>query len=107
MSTSPQTRNFNAWINLMPGTPPQLIVVGEVETPSSNNQPKLSVSVGTAPARTLHLDLTIFNTGGIGTPAFEYHDVRHDQPASQGEFEKVVIFWDGDVLVDLVVTEVH
>ena len=107
MSQPPTTRDFSAWINLVPGAPSKLIVVGEVETPASNQKPHLSVSAGSPPARTLHLDLSIRNTGGIGTPAFQFWPARHEQSAAKGEYASVVIFWNGEEHIRLPVTEAH
>ncbi|MEJ8561136.1 hypothetical protein QTO30_07795 [Yoonia sp. GPGPB17] len=107
MSQPPKTRSFAAWINLMPGSQPTLIVAGEVETSASNNKPVLKRSSGDAPAGTLQLDLTIRNTGGIGTQAFQFWPVRYDQAASRGAFSDVVILWDGEEIMTLPVSEVQ
>lgn len=107
MSQPPRTRNFSSWINLMPGSPPTLHVVGEVETPSSNQVPALTVSDDSPSSGTLHLDLSIHNTGGIGTPAFQFRNVRFEQPSSAGQYTSVVIFWNGEELMHLPVTSAH
>lgn len=107
MSQPPRIRNFNSWINLMPGTPTQLFVTGKVETPASNKQPRLVVSANTPPNGVLHLDLSIQDTGGVGTQAFQFWPVRHEQPASQGQYTEASIFWDGEELTRLNVSEVH
>lgn len=108
MSQPPNTREFSAWINLMPGAPSKIIVVGEVETSASNKQPSLSVSDRNSPgSSTLHLDLSIHSTGGIGTQAFQYWPARYERPAPQGEFTCVVICWDdGEELIRVPVSEV-
>ena len=105
MSKPPRTRKLAAWINLMPGAPSELIVVGEVETSAGNKKPGLSVSAGSPPAGALHLDLSIHDTGGFGTLAFQFWPVRHEQPAVEDQYKHVVIFWNDAELVRLPVTE--
>ena len=107
MSQPPRTRDFAAWINLMPGSQPTLFVKGEVETSASNNQPMLMQSSGVVPAGTLRLELTIQNTGGIGTQAFQFWPTRYDQAASRGAYSRVVILWDGEEIMTLPVSEVQ
>ena len=108
MSLPPETRSFSAVINLQPPGPSQLIVTGDVETPSSADLPHLSPNDAPRnPASTLELDLTIRNSGGIGTPAFEFHPVRFEAPAVAAQYKHVVILWCGSVLLRLDVDEVH
>lgn len=99
MSTPPNTQNFSAWINLQPPGPSKLIVIGEVETPSSADIPVLTETDDPRnPSTTLELDLTIRNTGGIGTPAIEFQPVRFEKSASAGQYEKVLILWQGSII---------
>ncbi|GAA6177665.1 hypothetical protein [Sulfitobacter pacificus] len=107
MSHPPRTRNFKAWANLMPGAPSRLIVVGEVETPASNHKPHLSPSSVSNPQGRLLLDLSINDTGGIGTQAFQFWPARYESPAGQGEYNEVVILWQGSPLMKLPVSEAH
>lgn len=105
--SAPNIRNFDAWINLQPPGPFELIVVGEVETKSSADIPVLTPDDDGGAGKTLRLVLTIKNTGGIGTQAFQYRDARHEQQAQQGEFTQVDILWLGVVIATLPVREVH
>lgn len=107
MSQPPETRNFNSWINLMPGAPTQLFVTGEVETPASNKQPRLTVSSNNPPNGVLLLDLSIQDTGNLGTQAFQFWPVRYEQPAARGQYTQVAIFWAGEELMRLDVSEVN
>lgn len=107
MSQPPRTRDFNSWINLMPGAPTQLFVTGEVETSASNMQPRLAVSSSTPPNGVLHLDLSIQDSGNNGTQAFQFWPVRHEQPAARGQYTEVALFWAGEELMRLDVSEVQ
>ena len=108
MSNPPNTKNFRAWINLMPGSPSKLIVVGEVETSASNKKPVLTRAIpqGTV-SQVLILDLHIASQGGIGTQAFQFWPVRHEEDANKGQFTQVSIRWDGEPLMNLKVSEAH
>lgn len=106
--TCPNTKDFTAWINLMPGSKPKLIVIGKVETNAGNLQPKLTevVPQGINP-QILLLNLTIVDTGEIGTEDINYRDVRFEAPANKGQFSNVEVRFEGDLCVTMVVTEAH
>lgn len=108
MSTPPRLRGFAAWINLMPGQPSKLIVTGEVETPDSAHLPRLERNDGPlTTGTTLALDLTIHASGGIGSPAFDFRDARYEAPATQGQYQTVLLLWEGKPINRLNVTEAH
>ena len=108
MSTPPNTQDFSAWINLQPPGPSNLIVTGEVETPSSTEVPILSETDDPRnPPTTLELDLTIRNSGGIGTPAFEFRPVRFEKPAAAGQYDQILVLWQGSVILSTNVSEAH
>lgn len=96
--TCPKTQNFSAWINVMPGSEHKLIVVGEVETTAGNLQPKLAMAVpqGINPSILL-LNLTIEETGDVGTKDIAFRDVRFEMPASEGQYTSVSILHEGTV----------
>ena len=108
MSDAPKTRGFEAWINLQPPGPFNLIVKGEVETRAGNILPRLTRAVpqGIVPTQ-LILDLSIEDTGGVGTQAFDYRPVRYEEQAEAGDFDSVAIRWGGDIIETLKVNEVH
>ena len=108
MSTPPRTKDFSAWINLQPPGPSNLVVTGEVETPSSTDIPVLTETEDPRnPPTTLELDLTIRNSGGIGTPAFEFQSARFEKPASKSEYDRVLILWQGSIINSVDVGEVN
>ncbi|WP_390912434.1 hypothetical protein [Pseudosulfitobacter sp. SM2401] len=108
MKNPPPIRDFSAWVNLQRPGPFKIIVTGEVETKSSADLPHLSPNAAPrTSSSTLELDLSIRNTGGIGTQAFQYHDARFEGPANSGQYTKVLILWQGDILCELDVSEAH
>lgn len=106
MSSCPKTREFSAWINLMPGSDPKLIVAGQVETSASNMHPKLMETIpqGINP-QILLLTLTIEETGDLGTQNIAYRPARFDKPAERGQYSQVEISFDGESCLTLDVTE--
>lgn len=102
----PKTREFSAWINLMPGSDPKLIVTGKVETNASNMHPKLKEAVpqGINP-HVLLLTLTIDQTGDLGTQDISYRPARFEKPAERGQYTQVQISFDGESCLTLDVTE--
>ncbi len=103
-----KTKDWSAWINLMPGTEHKLIVVGKVETNASNLVPVLREAVpqGINP-EILILDLTIEDNGSIGTPAVGFRSARFEKPAEKGQYESVVIRHEGEIIETIPVTEAH
>ena len=95
---TPNTRNWSAWIDLQPPGPPALHVIGEVEVSASNKRPVLrEASPQGINPEILLLDLSIQDTGGIGTPAFEYKEVRFDKsPVRARQYSTVQIRWEGN-----------
>lgn len=107
MSNPPNTKDFAAWINLMPGSPSRLYVVGKVETNAQNLVPRLTRTVpqGTNPT-ILFVDLTIV-PDGIGPQVVSYQDVRYEETATQGQYSEVAILWEGEPMLCLQVSEAH
>ena len=106
MTTIPNTKDFAAWINLMPGAATELIITGKVETTAGNLVPMLDrvVPQGTSPA-ILMLKLTIRKVGDVGSGDVAYRDLRYSEAARRGQFTEVQVFWDGALILTLVVTE--
>lgn len=108
MMNPPKLRSFASWINVNAPGQSKLIVKGEGETPSNTERPHLSVNLDPrTPPSTLELDLTIRNAGGAGNSADQYQPVRFEAPATQGQYDKVLILWQSSVLLDLDVREAH
>ena len=104
----PNTKDFSAWINLMPGTEPKLIVTGRVETNSGSLQPHLVEAdpQGINP-KILLLNLTIVDSGGIGTADINYRDTRFEKPAVKDQYIDVEVIFEGKSCVSMKVSEAH
>ena len=107
MSVFPNTKDFAAWKNLMPGSIPKLIVVGKVETNATNMHPKLTRANPQGLNQTLLvLDLTIEEVGA-GAQVIGFRDARYEEPTSQNDYSQVAIMWQGAVIEQLDVGEAH
>lgn len=108
MCKSPNTRNFNAWINLQLPGPSRLIVKGEVETKGGNLVPKLSRAEpqGINPHQ-LILVLSFEDAGNAGTDDMVFLGVHYEEAASSGQYTSVAVQSDGDFVQVLDVSEVH
>jgi hypothetical protein len=92
----------------MPGSDHKLIVTGMVETVGGNLQPKLiEASPQGINPQTLLLNLSIVDTGNIGTKDINYRDARFEKPASSGQYTNVEVFFEGDSCFGIEVTEAH
>lgn len=100
-ANAPRNRNWKAWIDSRPPEPPRLHVTGEVEVSAGNKEPVLTERVppGINPT-ILILDLNIRDTGGVGTQAFQFKQVRFDkQDVPPGSLSKIEIAWQGATIV--------
>ena len=104
--TTPNTKEWSAWINLMPGSTHKLIVVGKVETNAANLKPVLKEAVpqGFNPA-ILMLDLTIEDDGSTGPQVVGHRDARFEKPAEQGHYTSVTVRFEGEEIADIEVKE--
>lgn len=104
----PNFRGFKAWINALPGGRTKLIVTGAVETHARNMKPVLTPTTApNTPTTTLVLDMTIVKQGEMGSSAFQYWPARYEEAASKGQFEHLIIRWDGEELISLEVAEIE
>ena len=108
MASAPKTRNWSAWIDLMPGKAPALHVRGKVETNAGNFHPDLKEAVpqGINPS-ILILDLTIVKKGEGGSDDVAYRDAIYDKPAKKGQYTEVHIRFGKDIIEKIKVTETH
>ncbi|SMH38382.1 hypothetical protein [Mesorhizobium australicum] len=106
--TVPKTRNWEAWIDLMPGSPSKLIVTGQVETTAGNKVPRLTEAKpqGVNP-KILILDLSIVKEGDVGTDDVSYRDARFTKPASRGQYTQVEIRFGTEHVTTIEVGETH
>ena len=103
---TPNTRKWSGYIHLQPPGPPALHVKGEVEVSASNKRPVLrEASPQGINPEILLLDLSIQDTGGIGTQAFQYKGVRFDRSRVRAQYSTVQIRWEGNDIASVDVGE--
>ncbi|MBF9052184.1 hypothetical protein GTA62_19675 [Roseobacter sp. HKCCD9010] len=106
MSIPPKIRGFAARLDQRDAEGLRLVVEGAVETPSSNEQPVLSRSQEHNQAERLRaLDLTLRNTGMMGSQAFMYHAAFYEEPLGDPSIEIVTLLWRGRVIKTLTVAK--
>ena len=103
-----ETRDWYAWINLMPPPPEDLHIVGEVYVPNPGVEPLLTPKVpqGTNP-KILLLDLHLIQQPGIWPQVFVWKPVRFDKVVSGMQYTQVQIFCGDEIIADLPVREIH
>jgi hypothetical protein len=103
---APDTKNWEAWIDTMPGGPGHMTVIGDVDVGNiaASAHLKEHNPQGINP-KILLLDLTI-TLDGEGYPKKIYKQARFDKPASKGQYTSVDILWEGDKIADIEVKEV-
>ncbi len=96
---APNNRDWKAWEDREPPTPPgpTLRVTGEVETNNGAIVPELKPAVppGINPS-ILILDLTLGDTGKPGTTDINYRPAQYEQEVSEGQYTQVEIYWEGE-----------
>ncbi len=93
------TKDWNSWIDTMPGSEPTLIVTGEVETNAGNMLPVLREKVPQGPNQIiLMLDLTIEKSGQVGTDDVAFRDARFEKPAKEGGYTSVEIYFKNSII---------
>ncbi len=99
-------REWSAWIDLEPGGDPRLYVQGEVELGTPGYEVTLArmVPQGFNPA-ILMLDLKIAAKGGMWPQVVTWHEAAYDEPAEQSQFTEVTVFYNGEIVQSLPVTE--
>ncbi len=105
---APNTRNWSAWENRQPPVDPAatpFIVTGEVETNNGAIVPELKPAVpqGINP-KILILELSLRNTGGVGTTDINYRKARWETKVRQGQYISVEISWEGESVGSATVT---
>jgi hypothetical protein len=94
VSEERRTKDWEAWIDLMPGKEPTLYVIGYVEVPTSGYTAELSAHTppGTNP-RDLILDLKV-REPPPGEPVLDivqWIPAGYAQPAEKGQFDTVTV----------------
>ncbi len=105
-----ETKNWYAWVNLMPPKPDDFHVIGEILVGNPGIQAQLCVKEpqGINP-NILLLDLHLVQQPGIWPQVMTWVQARYDKiltPGSPG-YEQVEIFFDNESIAQISVDEVH
>jgi hypothetical protein len=99
------TRDWYAWNNLMPPKPDVFHVTGEVEVQNPGTDlwllPKIPQGIN---PRILLMDLIVKSPGG-SAPEVIWKTVSYEKPKIT--YDRVHIFYNGNLLVDLPVEDIH
>lgn len=103
-----ETRDWYAWINLMPPPPDELHVVGEVYVPNPGVDPFLTPRTpqGINP-KILLLDLYLIQRPGIWPQVFVWKQARYDKIVRGMQYTQVQVFCGDEVIADVTVEEVQ
>lgn len=98
------TRDWRAWVNLMPPKPDDLHVVGEVLVPNPGVEPLLTPRIpqGINPA-ILMLDLLLLQRGGIWPQVLVWRTARYDKIVEGVPYEQVQVMCGSDTLATVAV----
>jgi hypothetical protein len=103
-----ETRDWYAWINLMPPPPDDFHVTGEVYVPNLGVDPILTPKVpqGINP-QILLLDLTLVQQPGIWPQVLVWKQARYDKVPSSVRYTQVQIFCGDEVIADIPVADIQ
>jgi len=103
-----KTRDWYAWLDLMPPTPDHLHVIGEVYVSNPGIKPMLVFHEpqGINP-RILMLDLLLRQRPGVWPQVFVWRQVRYDKTNRNLRYDQVDILCGGEVIASIPVEEVH
>jgi len=96
------SRDWYAWLNLMPPPPDDFHVVGEVYVPNPGVVPYLvpHVPPGINPVILL-LDLVLLQLPGVWPAVFVWKPVRYDKIVREFRYEQVQVLCGNDVIADI------
>ncbi len=102
------TRDWYAWLNLMPPKPDDFHVIGEVFVPNPGVDPFLTPKVpqGINP-QILLLDLHLIQQPGNWPQVFVWKPARYDKVPSTIHYTQVQIFCGDEMIADVKVEEVQ
>ena len=103
-----RTRDWYAWLNLMPPSPDDLHVTGEVYVPNPGVDPILvpREPQGINP-RILLLELLLCQRPGIWPPVLVWKQVRYDKTGRILRYDQVDIFCGDRLIVSIPVEDIH
>ena len=96
------SRDWHAWINLMPPGPNQLHVIGEVQVPNPGVDPILVTKhpQGINPSILL-LDLHLIQRPGIWPDVVVWKQARYDKIVHGAQYRQVQVFCGSKVIADI------
>jgi hypothetical protein len=97
-----KTKDWYAWINLMPPRPDDFHVVGEVCVPNPGVEPLLALKEpqGINPDILL-LDLFLYQKSGIWPQVVIWKAARYDKIPLKTKYTQVQIFCEDEVIADI------
>ena len=97
-----ETRDWYAWLNLMPPPPDDFHVIGEVYVPNPGVDPFLTPRnpQGINPAILL-LDLFLIQRPGIWPQVFVWKQARYDKTARSIRYTQVQVFCGDELIADI------
>jgi hypothetical protein len=106
--TGVETRDWYAWLNLMPPPPDELHVVGEVYVANPGVDPFLTPRVpqGINP-QILLLDLYLCQRPGLWPQIMVWKPVRYDKVAPGVKYTEINVFCGDEMIANFPVHEVH
>jgi len=103
-----ETRDWRAWINLMPPPPDDLHVIGEVRVPNPGVE---AILVKTEPQginpNILLLDLFLYQRPGVWPQVVAWKAVRYDSVTRGMAYTAVSVLCDSKPIQDIKVEEIH
>lgn len=105
---SVESRDWYAWINLMPPPPDEFHIVGEVYVSNPGVEPFLAPKEpqGINPTILL-LDLYLCQKPGSWPRVFVWKPVRYDKVAPGTMYKQVQVFCGDKIIADIPVEEIH
>lgn len=102
------TKDWYSWNNLMPPKPDDFHVVGQVEVgnPGVIGELRYKSPQGVNPDIIL-LDLVLIQRPGIWPQMMSWIEVRYDKVMKSAHYTNATIFYDGAVIQEIPVHDVH
>jgi len=108
MANLTKTKDWYAWLNLMPPLPNDFHVIGDVLVPNPGvNAVLLPKDSQETNPRILPMDLFLVQQPGYWIQVMTWAQAKYDRVMKGKSYEKVQIFSDGRMIADIPVEEVH
>jgi len=108
MANLTKTKDWYAWLNLMPPAPNDFHVIGDVLVPNPGVRAMLiPKEPQVVDRRILLMDLYLIQQPGYWIQVVNWIQAKYDRVVKGKPYEKVQIFSDGRLIADIPVEEVH